>query len=654
MRFMKRFFYLFVITVFHLFTAYSQDETPMARTSSASDESGFRSLLDSANLYKSTDIDKSIEYVARVLEMLPDQDDQKRRAQALTTLGEIYQYHQQYDLAIRSFRDAQDVYKTANTALLLGEVLLQTKDYRQAENVLLPLIDMEEMVPYSRVLLFEYLGDAYSGLGDAKQAIAFYQQGLTIAEKNRISPKIPDLNSKIADVYALDNRNEEAEAYYDISLEQAAGQAPMRAVREKEKVADYYNRENRYEEEIKLRKKSLSELKSMPESAESAPESEVTEDAIAAQQINYKIGNAYVSQEKYDEAVPFLVESIRESEKEDDLETKKDATQKLSELYREKGDYTRALETYQEYVTLVDTLYKRKEAEIAQAARFNRELAIKQNRINSLEKDRELSESKMDLAVTKQKLIEESNRRQKWIIYSLILLTVLTALAAFFFYRSNQQQKLANNLLALRSLRTQMNPHFIFNALNSVNSYIALNDERSANKYLSDFSTLMRAVLENSEEDFIPLEKEMDLLRLYLKLEHSRFPDKFDYEIEVEPEADLRDFQIPPMLLQPYVENAVWHGLRYKEEKGKLLVKAKKLKDNTIQLVVEDDGIGRKASEKLKTKYQREQKSTGMRNIARRIEILNSMSEDKIEVEVTDLHSDGSGTRVCINIGRNS
>ena len=348
------------------------------------------------------------------------------------------------------------------------------------------------------------------------------------------------------------------------------------------------------------------------------------------------------------------MESIRESEKEDDLETQKDATLKLSELYKEKGDYSRALETYQEYVTLVDTLYKRKEIEIAQAARFNRELASKQSRINSLERDRQLTQSKFDLAVTKQKLIEETNRRQKWVIYSLLLLTILTALAAFFFYRSNQQQKLANNLLALRSLRSQMNPHFIFNALNSVNSYIAMNDERSANKYLSDFSTLMRAVLENSEEDFIPLEKEMGFIRLYLKLEHSRFPDKFDYEIEVDPQTDLKAFRIPPMLLQPYVENAVWHGLRYKEDKGKLLIRVRQMADSTLQLIVEDDGIGRKASEKLKTKYQREQKSTGMRNIARRIEILNSMGKDKIGVEISDLHPDGSGTRVCVNISRNS
>ena len=165
-----------------------------------------------------------------------------------------------------------------------------------------------------------------------------------------------------------------------------------------------------------------------------------------------------------------------------------------------------------------------------------------QSRITGLEQERELSQSKYDLALTEQQLAQESNRRQKWIIYSLVLGMLLTALAAYFFYRSNRQQQLANNLLALKSLRSQMNPHFIFNALNSVNNYIAKSDERSANRYLSEFSTLMRAVLENSEEDFISLSRELEFIELYVKLEHSRFPEKFDYTINVDEQIDTGGF----------------------------------------------------------------------------------------------------------------
>ena len=175
----------------------------------------------------------------------------------------------------------------------------------------------------------------------------------------------------------------------------------------------------------------------------------------------------------------------------------------------------------------VDELYLKKQQEISQATRTSRNIRESQNRITSLENDRALSRSRYELT-------EERNKSQQIIIYSLIGGLALFLIAAYFTYKYIKQQRLANNLLALKSLRSQMNPHFIFNALNSVNSFIASNDERTANKYLSDFSFLMRAVLENSEEDFIPLEKEIELLELYTKLEHFRFKDKFEYVIYID------------------------------------------------------------------------------------------------------------------------
>lgn len=331
---------------------------------------------------------------------------------------------------------------------------------------------------------------------------------------------------------------------------------------------------------------------------------------------------------------------------ENDLVVQKDATRKLSEVYKEKGDFTKALESYQSYVALVDSLYARKEQEILRANQFNREIANAQNRLTGLEQERELSQSKYDLALTEQELFQESNKRQQWIIYSLIFGLLLTVLAAFFFYRSNQQQKLANNLLALKSLRSQMNPHFIFNALNSVNNFIAKNDERSANRYLSNFSTLMRSVLENSEEDFIPLAKELEQLELYIELEHSRFKDKFDYHIHIDETIPIASYKIPPMLLQPYIENAIWHGLRYRDSKGVLEVFVDQKTESSISISITDNGIGRKKSAAIKTENQRKQKSKGMGIIQKRVAILNDMYSDKVAINITDLETDGSGTKV--------
>jgi LytS/YehU family sensor histidine kinase len=254
------------------------------------------------------------------------------------------------------------------------------------------------------------------------------------------------------------------------------------------------------------------------------------------------------------------------------------------------------------------------------------------------------------LSQSEKQLSESNYKRQRLLIYALLIGILLFSIALYAMYRSNKQRQLANNLLALKSLRSQMNPHFIFNALNSVNSFIAQNDERTANRYLTDFSTLMRNVLNNSEQDFIPLDKEIELLHLYLQLEHSRFQDKFDYKIDIDDKIPISQFQIPPMLLQPYVENAVWHGLRYKKEKGKLHIKFQQKDAESISITITDNGIGRKKSKELKTQNQKKQQSKGMNNIKKRIQILNEMYSNKVDVSINDLYEDGSGTKVVLTL----
>ena len=195
-----------------------------------------------------------------------------------------------------------------------------------------------------------------------------------------------------------------------------------------------------------------------------------------------------------------------------------------------------------------------------------------------------------------------------------------------------------------------MNPHFIFNALNSVNSYIAKSDEKSANKYLSDFSKLMRLVMENSKYDFVSLDTEVNTLELYLSLEHFRFKEKFDYTFNIGADIATDTFEIPPMFIQPYIENAIWHGLRYKEAKGFLNVIFEKDNQN-LKVTVEDNGIGRKESKKLKTKFQKENVSTGLKNIENRVDIINKIYKTKISIDIKDFDIEKqSGTIVTMII----
>ena len=157
-----------------------------------------------------------------------------------------------------------------------------------------------------------------------------------------------------------------------------------------------------------------------------------------------------------------MEKSIEEAEKNNDLQIQKEAIKKLSELYENKGDLKKALLFYQKYVTLVDTFYSRKEVEIDQSNKFDREIIGKQNKIVGLAKDQELSISKLDLASSQEQLVLESNKRQSWLIYFLIFSLFLLSLVVFFFYRSNKKQRIANNVLALKSLRSQNESAFYF------------------------------------------------------------------------------------------------------------------------------------------------------------------------------------------------
>ncbi len=595
----------------------------------------FNWFIDSAETYLKKDAKKSIQFISEALEA---STSRKENAEAYEVLGDINMYWKQHDLAVSNYRISLQSVETNFVMLKLAKAYMLNKNYQESIQTY-SNINKSELSNYQLVTLYEGLGDVYININQYDAAMGAYQDGLNEAKKHLITPKITDLNSKIAEVLSAKGEVQEAEVYFNKSLELAASENASRAIEEKVKVADFQNKASNFSGEIELRKQALEGLGFISTDTVLSNESPLT-----PQKQNYKIGNAYAQQNDFGNAITYLERSIEEAEDREDLIVQKDAKRKLSEVYRSTGEFSKALAEYQEYVEVVDKLYRKKEQEISQAARFSKDLVTKQNRILSLESDRELSESQYQLTV-------EQSKRQKIIIYSLIGGLFLLLLTAFLMFKYIKQQRLANNLLALKSLRSQMNPHFIFNALNSVNSFIASNDERTANQYLTDFSKLMRAVLENSEEDFIPLAKEIELLQLYTQLEHFRFQDKFDYTINVDEQINIEDFVIPPMLLQPYIENAVWHGLRYKKEKGHLSIDISQNNKNEIQITVTDDGIGRKKSKALKTQHQKKQNSKGMGNIKKRVSILNDMYKDKVDVFVDDFQdAEDTGTKIVVTL----
>jgi sensor histidine kinase YesM len=208
------------------------------------------------------------------------------------------------------------------------------------------------------------------------------------------------------------------------------------------------------------------------------------------------------------------------------------------------------------------------------------------------------------------------------------------------------------NDIALASLRAQMNPHFIFNCLNSIKLYTEQNNSAAASEYLSKFSKLIRNMLDNARVEKTSLATEMETLNLYLNMEAMRFKDKMTYEINMDPNLDADFIEIPPLLIQPYVENAIWHGIMHKEDVGKVTITAAEVQDNMLVITVEDNGIGRTKAAQMKTDNSAH-KSYGTQITGDRIALFNEKHKSDASVTITDLYDDdrvATGTLVTLKI----
>lgn len=304
----------------------------------------------------------------------------------------------------------------------------------------------------------------------------------------------------------------------------------------------------------------------------------------------------------------------------------KNSLELLVEQYRKMRQPQKAIDAYSDFMKKLEGLVKNDSTLLDE--RF---FHVQEEKILRLEKERAL----------KDELISRTNRFN----YILLIAIVLILISLVFIAKALYSIKKKNKRIALQSLRREMNPHFIFNSLNSVNQFIAQNNELEANKYLSSYSKLMRNIMETSNKDFIPLATEMEQMKEYLDLEYMRFHDKFTYKMEIDNSLDADSLFIPNMLIQPQLENAIWHGLRYKDGMG-LLTLTVKPDGNHLKVVIEDNGIGLTKSKELKTKHQKEHRSRGLNNTQERINLLNSLYHTDISISITEKEGKESGVIV--------
>ncbi len=312
----------------------------------------------------------------------------------------------------------------------------------------------------------------------------------------------------------------------------------------------------------------------------------------------------------------------------------------LSEIYRLKNNYKKAYEYYKKSIEGREMAHDHRDFLYVNNLNDKYDSEVKNNKIKSLAKENE---------ITKLKLTRNRN--------ILIIALVSIALFGVLLYAIYGQRLLSNEkkilMLEQEALQSQMNPHFVFNALNSIKLYIINNEQKNAVYYLSKFSKLIRSILESSKIKEVTLLEELNTMNLYMSIENIRFSNEIIYDEEIDSTMNLEKIKVPPLILQPFIENAIWHGLSSKKGRKKIFLSIKKVSDDFIQIEILDNGIGREEAFKIKQSKSINRRSFGLELTKKRLENFSNGFNNHYSLSYTDLKNDKNqpiGTKVILMI----
>ena len=411
------------------------------------------------------------------------------------------------------------------------------------------------------------------------------------------------------------------------------------------------------------------------------------------QMVRISLGETLLAKNKPDSALKFFMEPLNQFRKGNDRWDLMRITMDIAKSYERKKDIQKAtkfaLESYSlskqakakhyllESYLCLSRLYKNlgiNDSAYFFLAHFT---ALKDSVLNNqffwkltnYKKQAEFKKQIDQLALLNDSNKEKEQQLKEKTLMQLILVVCLAiaALSCFMIYknlalkRKNEKLESMHNQaelqqqvtdLEMQALRAQMNPHFIFNCLSSINRFIFKNETEAASNYLTKFSRLIRMALNNSKKQFVSIEDEIEMLSLYLDLEKLRFKDSFDYKISFINSFDAGNIFFPPLLLQPFAENAIWHGLMHKEGKGHIEIELG-IDEKILCCTITDNGIGRAKSAEMKSKSAQKQKSMGLQITTDRLALLNKNSNQQTFFRIEDIFDRNglsAGTRVILKI----
>lgn len=575
-------------------------------------------------LHVPNDFDQAIKYAKRTIEIIPA-GNLKSQARSYNTIGSLYSYQGKYQQALSYFdtsiqyslsiNDSSDI---ADAYANIGSIYSDWGNQREALKYIYKSLDINTALNDSNQITFSLNGllniyidqEEYNTALEVAKKIDSYESSSTAPLDRAINAMNTGLAYKGKE--KLDSAVWNMQKGLDIAQSNQLDMIVASAYRGMTAIYDEMNQRDSalYYAELALKYK---------------------DDLSSKTQLGityYTVAKVYNTFGRVTESIPLLQKALEYAKSFDYKKNIRDCYSELAKAYAIRGDYKAAYQAQSNMIGIKDTLLNKAKQKQIEELEIQYETAKKEQQNQLLKQERNIEKLKAE-------------RSNYWLIILGIIL-VLVVLVSYLLLKANRAKNQQKNVqLKHQLLRNQMNPHFIFNALIAIQSFMYKNDLKDASRYLSSFAKLVRAILENSRSEYITLDKEIQWLENYMSLQLLRFEHKFEYKIVLDDNLDLYECLIPPMLTQPFIENALEHGLKSINYKGSIKVHFYQ-EDDFLKVVVEDNGIGMEKGTKITNNAEHQSLATSI--TSERLAFLNKHNKNKINIQIENIKP--TGTRV--------
>ncbi|MDI1254501.1 MAG: tetratricopeptide repeat protein [Flavobacterium sp.] len=641
---------IFIFCAFSTF-GFSQNKTTdsliVVLNCTKNDIDKAKTLNEIANSYKTSDPKLVLQFGEKALQLSQKIQYKLAEGNAFLNIGNGNIILGNYALALQNFSNAQQIFEklsentSTDTAEIqnglaraygsIGIVFSEQSNYSKALQYDLKAVKIYEAIGDlgKCARLYNNIGIVYKSQGQDFKALEYFIKCLKIQEKNG-DATVGVIITNIGNVYLNQKNYDKAFEYY------AKAKSLFEKYPDARGEGELYNNLGLYYKKVEKIPQSLEHYSKAVNLFASI------DDKFGVADTYYFIGEIYLEQQNYTAALSNTNKSLSLANALHVMEQIRNAEKNLSIIYDKMNNPKLSLQHYKLYNIAKDSINNSENVRNGIRAEMNFEFEKKEALQKKEQEKREVIYS------------EASKRHQQQILF--IVLFIVLVFGIVFLINNRRQLKKTLTLqkelaeYEQKALHLQMNPHFVFNCLGSISSFIVQNGTDSAIKYLSKFSKLMRLTLEYSKESLIPIDKEIESLQNYLELEQLRFNQKFDFKITKSNEIE-DDMALPPLLLQPFVENAIIHGLIPKEAKGAINIDFS-IESNNLVCTIADDGIGFMKSQELKENLVSVHKSMALDITKKRLEMMEAYTSKTSNVSIKEITDNGnvSGTKVVLNL----